>query len=447
LDLGFRLLVDGTGNLVMMGHYNGTINVGGGDLTVIGIGGSTFLAKYDASGAHLWSRGFPSSFTCSGAALAMDEDGDLAMGGYFDGTVDFGGGPFGSAGRPDIFVAKYGADGAHLWSKHFGSSGDDIAYGLATDGSGNVIFTGEFHDTIDFGGGPLVATGSSMFLVKYTTAGDHIWSQSFGLAIGRAIAVDNSDNAFVGFIGDAVVGGGPVVGTGPRKLLAKFDSQGTHQWTRAYDGPGWAVVRSASATSSGGVAVIGEFEDTVDLGAGPMASSGGGDIFVAVYDANGEHLCSRSLGSVNQDYAWDVAVDPSDNVLASGRFEISIDAGGGTLVSAGYGDALVAKYRLPVATATTPALETSVGQNYPNPFNPSTSIDVTIGERTAVVVEIYDARGARVAILDAGVKDAGTHRVAWGGTDATGKRVGSGVYFYRLEGAGALTSRKMVLLK
>jgi hypothetical protein len=178
-----------------------------------------------------------------------------------------------------------------------------------------------------------------------------------------------------------------------------------------------------------------------------MASSGGGDIFVAVYDANGEHLCSRSLGSVNQDYAWDVAVDPSDNVLASGRFEISIDAGGGTLVSAGYGDALVAKYRLPVATATTPALETSVGQNYPNPFNPSTSIDVTIGERTAVVVEIYDARGARVAILDAGVKDAGTHRVAWGGTDATGKRVGSGVYFYRLEGAGALTSRKMVLLK
>jgi flagellar hook assembly protein FlgD len=101
----------------------------------------------------------------------------------------------------------------------------------------------------------------------------------------------------------------------------------------------------------------------------------------------------------------------------------------------------------PIATATMPTIEASVGQNHPNPFNPATTIDVTIPERSELVVAIYDARGARVATLNAGIQDAGTHRVEWNGTDDAGRGVGSGVYFYRLEGAGAVASKKMVLLK
>lgn len=98
-----------------------------------------------------------------------------------------------------------------------------------------------------------------------------------------------------------------------------------------------------------------------------------------------------------------------------------------------------------LAMAKTPSFDASISQNYPNPFNPATTIDITIAERSEVIVAIYDARGARVATLNVGVKDAGTHRVEWNGTDNEGKRVGTGVYFYRLE--GTVASKKMVLLK
>jgi hypothetical protein len=44
-------------------------------------------------------------------------------------------------------------------------------FGVAVDGSGDVIVTGYFDDTVDFGGGPLSSAGGwDIFLVKFTAA-------------------------------------------------------------------------------------------------------------------------------------------------------------------------------------------------------------------------------------------------------------------------------------
>ncbi|MCH7548514.1 MAG: hypothetical protein IH969_03085 [Candidatus Krumholzibacteriota bacterium] len=47
--------------------------------------------------------------------------------------MDFGGGPLTSADRNNIFLAKFGGSGTHLWSRRFG-----VPQGIAVDGSGNV---------------------------------------------------------------------------------------------------------------------------------------------------------------------------------------------------------------------------------------------------------------------------------------------------------------------
>lgn len=95
----------------------------------------------------------------------------------------------------------------------------------------------------------------------------------------------------------------------------------------------------------------------------------------------------------------------------------------------------------------TPARSATLGQNYPNPFNPATTIEYSLPTRSNAVVGIYDSDGTLVVRLDQGVREAGTHRVEWNGRDALGNPVGSGVYFYRLEGEKAVAPRKMVLLK
>jgi hypothetical protein len=45
------------------------------------------------------------------------------------------------------------------------------------------------------------------------------------------------------------------------------------------------------------------------------------------------------------------------------------------------------------------------------------------------------------------VMSAGPHEVTWSGLDKDGRRLASGVYYYRLQAPGFTRSRRMVLLK
>ncbi len=89
----------------------------------------------------------------------------------------------------------------------------------------------------------------------------------------------------------------------------------------------------------------------------------------------------------------------------------------------------------------------ALDQNYPNPFNPSTVIDFTLPHRAEVSIDILNVTGQRVRTLLDRSFAAGTHSVTWDGTDASGRRVASGTYFYRLTVEDRTSARKMLLLK
>ena len=94
----------------------------------------------------------------------------------------------------------------------------------------------------------------------------------------------------------------------------------------------------------------------------------------------------------------------------------------------------------------------SLAQNYPNPFNASTLISYALPSAGLVALDIFNARGQRVASLDEGMRPAGAHAVRWSGIDAAGRPLASGVYFYRLRLPRAtpevvLETHKMVLLR
>ncbi len=64
-----------------------------------------------------------------------------------------------------------------------------------------------------------------------------------------------------------------------------------------------------------------------------------------------------------------------------------------------------------------------------------------------VTLSVYDSSGKLVRTLVAETRGVGPHEVEWDGTDNTGNRVGSGVYFYRLDAPGFAETRKMLLLR
>lgn len=84
----------------------------------------------------------------------------------------------------------------------------------------------------------------------------------------------------------------------------------------------------------------------------------------------------------------------------------------------------------------------SLSQNYPNPFNPSTKIKFEIPENGNVRLIIYDAIGREVSTLVNENMSAGIYEAKW---DA--KTYASGIYFYKLESNGIVSTKKMLLVK
>jgi hypothetical protein len=72
-------------------------------------------------------------------------------------------------------------------------------------------------------------------------------------------------------------------------------------------------------------------------------------------------------------------------------------------------------------------------QAFPNPFNPSTRILFQLQNGGNVSVRVYDIVGREIATLARGELSPGKYSVEWKGQDDTGRRVGSGVYFVRLD--------------
>lgn len=83
-------------------------------------------------------------------------------------------------------------------------------------------------------------------------------------------------------------------------------------------------------------------------------------------------------------------------------------------------------------------------QNYPNPFNPSTVINYQLPSGTKGKLEIFNVLGKKVREFSLTTSQG---FVTWDGTNKSGNKLASGVYFYRLKSAEQSKTRKMILLK
>lgn len=90
---------------------------------------------------------------------------------------------------------------------------------------------------------------------------------------------------------------------------------------------------------------------------------------------------------------------------------------------------------------------TQLFNNYPNPFNPETNIKFSLKDKEKVEIVVFNTKGQKVKTLVNDILNQGEHNIIWNGTDETGTKVGSGIYFYRMKSGSYTSTKKMILLK
>jgi hypothetical protein len=322
------------------------------------VAGNTSAQSAQASGttqaapaAGAWVRRIGSTGTDRPSSLAVDGNGDIVYTGSYQGSVDFGGGALPSAGGSDIFIAKYSAAGAYIWSKRFGGPGDDVGGKVALDANGNVFIASSFTGTVDFGGGPLTSVGAMDIVVaKYSAAGVHQWSKRFGNVnndTSGGIAIDGSGNVLVtgSFVGNIDFGGGTLWASfnGMDTFVLKLSPLGAHIWSKNFVGSGDDSGLSVAVDASGNVFVAGNTSGSIDFGGGMLANHGT-DWFLVKLAPSGAYVWSKMLGGVYGDQTIGIALDSNANIFAAGTFVQGANYGGGDLTSAGGTEVFLAKY-------------------------------------------------------------------------------------------------------
>lgn len=321
--------------------------MGGGPLVSNGTD-DLFLAKFSPTGEHLWSKYFGDETDQVGHATTFDSQGNVVVTGEFHGTMNLGGDDLVSKGFADLFVAKFSPTGEHLWSYRYGDDAFQIGRAVAVDGQDNIIVTGNLWGTTDLGGGDLVSQGSDLFVAKFSSTGEHLWSQHYGdgeAQFGHAVTVDTQGNIVVagGFYGAMDLGGAVLTSAGRDVYVVKFSPSGEHLWSQRFGGEDDQFLASAAVDGQDNVVLTGYFRSAVNFGGGDLVSAGKRDLYVATFSPSGEHQWSKRFGDAEDQYMGAVAVDDAGDIVFTGRFEGVMDLGGGAITSEGAMDVFVVK--------------------------------------------------------------------------------------------------------
>jgi hypothetical protein len=355
------IAVDSSGNAFVTGSFSGNATLGNTTLINSGLN-DVYIAKLSSSGEWQWAVRAGGSSHDDGNGIALDSSGNIYVTGIFGDNATFGNTSLIAEEDSDIFVAKLSNSGSWLWAVKAGGTRTEYSYAIAVDSSDNVLITGCFRESANFGSksittGSTSGGGTEIFVAKISSSGEWQWAtkasepQSGGsqTRMGKGITVDSSGSAFItGYFTEIVTFGSTTLEADSRsRYVAKISSSGIWQWAVKasgndggyyYDHDGGIAV-----DSSGNAFVTGGFSETATFGSTVLLSSGDRDIFVAKISSNGIWQWAVSTGGSQEDEGNGVTVDSSGSAFITGYFTETVTFGSTTLTSSGKDDIFVAK--------------------------------------------------------------------------------------------------------
>ena len=356
-DYGMSVTTDASGKVYLTGYFaSDAIMIGTTTLTNASPGqnyADVLIAKLDSAGNNIWAKSGGGDYVDIPKSISVDKSLNVYVAGSFSSSSIL----FGTVLLPNatlvdtsnIFLVKYDPNGNVLWAKTEGGARNDFATSVTVGASGAVYLTGVFQSQfITFGSTLDTNHGTgNMFLIKYDTSGDMLWSRTAGgngYDGGNSIITDATENIYM---------------------------------------CGWFTSYKMS------------------FGRDSLNNAGGEDLFLAKYSTNGDYIWSKAAGSGNTDLASGIAIDAESNIYMSGYYySSSITFGATALINTGsYSDLFLAKYNDGTAAVEDVTTHFDGISLYPNP----TTGQITLkGEALTQVtdVQVFDMLGRQVSVIN-----------------------------------------------
>ena len=308
------------------------------------------ISSGSGSSASSVSAVFIVSFGSSGSGedsaqsvhILSGGDADIYITGYFEDTINFGGGDITSNGGKDIFVLSLNKDGEYRWAYTAGGAQDDEGASITMfDNFGNIYVTGYFKRTVDFGSGDITSNGNQdIFLLRLNeSAGNYTfsWVKTYGGSRddrGYGVHTKGGGPIVTGvFRSSNLDFGGGSVGVGDTDtdiFVLSLDMFGDYQNSMT-------ISSDESCDESSRDIYVGPLYDsahhitgfhtsncTIDFGGsiGELSSFGGGQDILMVKIGNNRlpAVCVYAAGGSGNDRGLSVTVDSNENIYVTGIF-------------------------------------------------------------------------------------------------------------------------------
>jgi hypothetical protein len=174
------------GSIIVGGSHGDTLDFAPQQVALVGVQDG-FVVKLDAQGEGLWQMQFGDKDRAQRVTnVAYTPSGEVFLTGWFSGAVSLGGEILESHKlSADLLVAKLDANGQHVWSRGYGHLGTQMGSSVTVDEKGRAIVLGSFTGDLEFFGkdtliNTALDTTSDIFAVKFSANGTPFWGRSYG---------------------------------------------------------------------------------------------------------------------------------------------------------------------------------------------------------------------------------------------------------------------------
>ncbi|MFK8103903.1 MAG: T9SS type A sorting domain-containing protein [Saprospiraceae bacterium] len=386
-DYGYGIAVNNLGHTVTTGTFDYSVEFASETLVTKAYQ-DIFLVKHDQNGELLWAKRAGGFKDDAGQDIALDDQGNIFVVGYYEGVADFDATilPYEGKGA-NGFIAKYNAAGDLQWSNYIGGEDHDVVTNVAIDAAGQIYVIGEFSGTAQFGTTSLsTIEASSMFLAKYNTTGELLWVKAEEGLTSESISIDPLGNIIV------------LAQANNQARILKYNATGTLKADSHLAGTGAVMAKAITTTADGTIHLVGHFYEGIYFKQEVKLSKGKADIFMAQFNAELALDWIKTEGGTEDDFAFGVFNEGTGYTSYAGCHFGTATIGGNTSSAP---EPTYIPYLAMLMDGTTTnvveaALAVSIQKVYPNPFSNNFNIELSSVENQQLRIEILDVTGRTV---------------------------------------------------